>query len=191
MQISNNSSETRESSVIGGSAAPLADFCNTIRNQSGHPSTVLNSGDQFCRCGTAGKIAQSGCSVAKTGASAPYDFDAAFQRLSEGLPQMLLVLSSPFFAPARSRIAELAIRQRLPTMLYVEAGGLMSYGVNAQANYRQLGFYAAKILNGAKPADLPVQQAVRFELVINLKTAKAIGVDVSTAIQLRADEVIE
>jgi putative tryptophan/tyrosine transport system substrate-binding protein len=70
---------------------------------------------------------------------------------------MLLVLSSPFFAPARSRIAELAIRQRLPTMLYVEAGGLMSYGVNAQANYRQLGFYAAKILNGAKPADLPDQ----------------------------------
>ena len=125
----------------------------------------------------------------------PYDFDAAFQRLSEGSPQMLLVLSSPFFAPARSRIADLAIQQRLPTMFifktYVEAGGLMSYGVNAQANYRQLGFYAAKILNGATPADLPVQQAVQFELVINLKTAKAIGVDVSTAIQLRADEVIE
>jgi putative ABC transport system substrate-binding protein len=125
----------------------------------------------------------------------PYDFDAAFQRLSEGSPQMLLLLSSPFFAPARSRIADLAIQQRLPTMFifktYVEAGGLMSYGVNAQANYRQLGFYAAKILNGATPADLPVQQAVQFELVINLKTAKAIGVDVSTAIQLRADEVIE
>jgi putative ABC transport system substrate-binding protein len=125
----------------------------------------------------------------------PYDFDAAFQKLGESSPQMLLVLSSPFFAPARSRIAELAIQQRLPTMYifktYVEAGGLMSYGVNAQANYRQLGFYAAKILNGAKPADLPVQQAVKFELVINLKTAKAIGVDVSTAIQLRADEVIE
>jgi putative ABC transport system substrate-binding protein len=67
----------------------------------------------------------------------------------------------------------------------------MSYGVNAQANCRELGFYAAKILNGAKPADLPVEQAVKFELVIKLKTAKAIGVDVSTAIQLRADEVIE
>ena len=125
----------------------------------------------------------------------PYDFDAAFQKLGEGSPQMLLVLSSPFFAPARSRIADLAIQQRLPTMFifktYVEAGGLMSYGVNAAANYRQLGFYAAKILNGANPADLPVQQAVQFELVINLKTAKAIGVEVSTAIQLRADEVIE
>jgi putative ABC transport system substrate-binding protein len=125
----------------------------------------------------------------------PYDFDAAFQKLGEGSPQMLLVLSSPFFTPARSRIAGLAIQQRLPTMFifktYVEAGGLMSYGVNAAANYRQLGFYAAKIFNGAKPADLPVEQAVKFELVINLKTAKAIGIDVSTAIQLRADEVIE
>jgi putative tryptophan/tyrosine transport system substrate-binding protein len=125
----------------------------------------------------------------------PYDFDAAFKKVGEGSPQMLLVLSSPFFGAARSRIAELAIQRRLPTMFifktYVEAGGLMSYGVNAQANYRQLGFYAAKILSGAKPADLPVEQAAKFELVVNLKTARAIGVDVSTDIQLRADEIIE
>jgi putative ABC transport system substrate-binding protein len=127
--------------------------------------------------------------------SPPYDFDAAFRSLAEGSPQMLLVLSSPFFAPSRSHIAELAIQQRLPTMFifktYVQAGGLISYGVDPQANYRQLGFYVSKILNGAKPADLPVEQAVKFELVINLKTAKAIGVELSTAIQLRADEVIE
>jgi putative ABC transport system substrate-binding protein len=125
----------------------------------------------------------------------PYDFDAAFRSLAEGSPQMLLVLSSPFFTPSRSRITELAIQQRLPTMFifksYVEAGGLMSYGTDPQAIFRQLGFYVTKILNGAKPADLPVAQAVKFELVINLKTAKAIGVDLSTAIQLRADEVIE
>ena len=125
----------------------------------------------------------------------PYDFDAAFQSLAEGSPQMLLVLSSPFFTPSRSHIAELAIQQRLPTMFifktYVQAGGLISYGVDPQAIYRQLGFYVAKILNGTKPADLPVEQAVKFELVINLRTAKAIGVEPSTAIQLRADEVIE
>ena len=125
----------------------------------------------------------------------PYDFDAAFRNLAEGSPQLLLVLSSPFFSPYRSHIAELAIQQRLPTMFifktYVQAGGLISYGVDPQANYRQLGFYVSKILNGAKPADLPVEQAVKFELVINLKTAKAIGVEPSTAIQLRADEVIE
>ena len=74
---------------------------------------------------------------------------------------------------------------------YAQAGGLISYGVDPQATYRELGFYVSKILNGAKPADLPVQQAVKFELVINFKTAKAIGIELSTAIQVRADEVIE
>jgi putative ABC transport system substrate-binding protein len=125
----------------------------------------------------------------------PYDFDAAFRSLAEGSPQMLLVLSSQFFALSRAHIAELAIQQRLPTMFifksYAQAGGLISYGVDPPAIYRQLGFYVAKILNGAKPADLPIEQPVKFELVINLKTAKAIGVELSTAIQLRADEVIE
>jgi putative ABC transport system substrate-binding protein len=125
----------------------------------------------------------------------PYDFDAAFRSLALGSSQMLLVLSSQFFALSRAHIAELAIQKRLPTMFifksYAQAGGLISYGVDPPAMYRQLGFYAAKILNGAKPADLPVQQAEKFELVINLKTAKAIGVELSTAIQLRADEVIE
>jgi ABC-type uncharacterized transport system substrate-binding protein len=125
----------------------------------------------------------------------PYDFDAAFRSLAEGSPQMLLVLSSPFFGAYGSHIAELAIQQRLPSMFifktYVQAGGLISYGVDPQANYRLLGFYVSKILNGAQPADLPVEQAVKFELVINLKTARAIGIDLSTAIQLRADDVIE
>jgi putative ABC transport system substrate-binding protein len=125
----------------------------------------------------------------------PYDFDAAFRSLAAGSPQMLLVLSSPFFGYYREHIAELAIQQRLPTMFifktYVQAGGLISYGTSPPAIFRQLGSYAGKILNGTKPADLPVEQAVKFELVINLKTAKAIGVELSTAIQLRADEVIE
>ncbi|PWT88942.1 MAG: hypothetical protein C5B56_07950 [Proteobacteria bacterium] len=125
----------------------------------------------------------------------PYDFDATFRGLANGSPQMLLVLSSQYFTLSRSHIAELAIRQRLPTMfifkVYVQAGGLISYGVDPVANFRQVAFYTAKILNGAKPADLPVEQAAKFELVINLKTAKEIGVDLSMAIQLRADEVIE
>jgi putative tryptophan/tyrosine transport system substrate-binding protein len=74
---------------------------------------------------------------------------------------------------------------------YVQVGGLISYSIDPAANFRRVAFYVAKILNGAKPADLPVEQATKFELVINLKTAKAIGVELSTAIQLRADEVIE
>jgi putative tryptophan/tyrosine transport system substrate-binding protein len=125
----------------------------------------------------------------------PYDFDEAFRSLAKGSPQMLLVLSSQHFTLSRSRIAELAIQQRLPAMfifkVYVQAGGLISYGVDPVTNFRQVGYYVAKILNGAKPTDLPIEQAAKFELVINLKTAKAIGVDLSTAIQLRADEVIE
>lgn len=125
----------------------------------------------------------------------PYNFDAAFRSLSEGSPQMLLVLSSPFFSDFRARIAELAIQQLLPTMFifksYVQAGGLISYGIDPSANFRQVGLYVAKILNGAKAADLPVEQATKFELAVNLKTAKAIGIDLSTSILLRADEVIE
>ena len=125
----------------------------------------------------------------------PYDFDAAFQALADGGPTMLLVLSSPFFARSNRHIAELAIRHRVPAMYifrgYVEAGGLMSYGADIVAMYRQSAAHVAKILKGAKPADLPVEQPTKFELVVNLKTAKAIGIELPTAILLRADEVIE
>ncbi len=125
----------------------------------------------------------------------PYDFGAAFETLAGGSPQMLLVLSSPLLSDFRAHIAELAIQQRLPTMFifksYVQAGGLISYGVDPKANFRQVGVYSAKILNGARPADLPVEQATKFELAVNLKTAKLIGIDLSTSILLRADEVIE
>ena len=151
-------------------------------------------GRPVCRCGASGEIAALGRPVAETGEPA-LRFRCSIPEPRQGSPQMLLVLSSQYFTLSRSHIAELAIQQRLPTMFifksYVEAGGLISYGVDPPAMYRQVGFYVAKILNGAKPADLPIQQPVKFELVINLKTAKAIGVDLSTAIQLRADEVIE
>lgn len=125
----------------------------------------------------------------------PYNFPAAFRSLSEKAAQMVLVLSSPFFSDSRALIAELAILQGLPTMFifkgYVQAGGLMSYGIDPAANFRQVGFYVAKILNGAKAADLPIEQATKFELAVNLRTAKKIGVELSTSILLRADEVIE
>jgi putative ABC transport system substrate-binding protein len=125
----------------------------------------------------------------------PYDFDAAFRNVATGASQMALVLSSPFFTMHRSRIAELAIEHRLPTMFafkhYVEVGGLMSYGVDFPPMYRRAADYVAKILKGAKPADLPVEQATKFELVVNLKTATAIAIDLPIPILLRADEVIE
>jgi putative ABC transport system substrate-binding protein len=125
----------------------------------------------------------------------PYDFAAAFQTMADRGAQMLLTLSSPFFGSHIQSIADLTIRYRLPTMFifrrYVELGGLMSYGTDNTAMFRQAAAYVAKVLRGAKPADLPVEQPNKFEFVVNLKTAKAIGVELPTSSLLRADEVIE
>ena len=125
----------------------------------------------------------------------PYDFDAAFRTAMAGDPQMALILSSPFFGLQRERIVDLATRNRLPTMFifqaYTEAGGLMSYGADNVAMYRQSAAYVAKILRGAKPADLPVEQPVKFDFVVNLKTAKSLGIELPTSTLLRANHVIE
>jgi putative ABC transport system substrate-binding protein len=124
-----------------------------------------------------------------------YDIAAAFRRITEGGAHMHLHLSSPFLGRHTQDIIDLTIEHRLPTMFifrrYVELGGLMSYGADNVAMYRQTALYAAKVLRGAKPADLPVEQPNTFELVVNLKTARAIGVELPTAILLRANEVIE
>jgi ABC-type uncharacterized transport system substrate-binding protein len=125
----------------------------------------------------------------------PYDIGAAFRSIADAGADMLLALTSPFFARHRERIVALAIDHRLPTMFifkgYAAAGGLMSYGVDPVAMYRQGGTFVGKILKGAKPADLPVEQPTKYEMVLNLKTAKAIGVELPTTILIRADEVIE
>ncbi len=125
----------------------------------------------------------------------PYDVDAAFRRLAATGVQMLLTLSSPFFGPHINAIVDATIQHRLPTMFifrrYVEVGGLMSYGADNVAMLRQAAIYAAKVLRGAKPADLPVEQPNTFEFVVNLKTAKTIGIELPTSILLRANEVIE
>jgi putative tryptophan/tyrosine transport system substrate-binding protein len=125
----------------------------------------------------------------------PYDFDAAFQTMANDETQMLQVLSSPLFTQHSAQIAELAIRYRLPTMFifkhYVEAGGLMSYSVDTALMWRRTASYVAKILRGARPTDLAIEQTANYAFTVNLKTAKAIGVTLPTSILLRADEVIE
>jgi putative ABC transport system substrate-binding protein len=125
----------------------------------------------------------------------PYDLDAAFRQVQEGAAQAMLVLSSPLFIPHMPKVIEMATANRLPTMFinkdWVLAGGLMSYGADFTTMWRRGADYVGKILNGAKPADLPVEQATKFLLTVNLKLAKAIGVDLSTSVLLRADEVIE
>jgi putative tryptophan/tyrosine transport system substrate-binding protein len=125
----------------------------------------------------------------------PYDIDVAFNRAVSGGAQTMLVLSSPLFLPHLTRITEVASTHRLPAMFiakhWAEAGGLMAYGADFTVMYRRAADYVAKILKGAKPADLPVEQASKFELIVNLRTAKAIGIELPTGILLRADKVIE
>jgi len=123
------------------------------------------------------------------------DFDAAFDDLRRAQASSVLVFPDVLFTDVRGRLAELATRNKLPVLYpertFVEAGGLMSYGSNRTDAYREAGIYAGRILRGEKPSDLPVIQASKFELVINLKTAKAIGLTIPQSVLGRADEVIE
>jgi putative tryptophan/tyrosine transport system substrate-binding protein len=121
--------------------------------------------------------------------------EAAFAGLAEKRVVALLVTADPFFDTRRQRIVALAAQYRLPAIYqfrdYAVAGGLMSYGIAIADGYRQVGIYAGQILDGAKPAELPIYQSIKFELVINLKTAKALGIKISDNLVSIADEVIE
>jgi ABC-type uncharacterized transport system substrate-binding protein len=136
-----------------------------------------------------------GVQVQVVEALGPADFDRAFSEMSAKGAGALVVLPTPIFGIERQRIVDLAAKNRLPTLYpsrnYVEVGGLMSYGPNPADLHRRAASYVDKILKGAKPSDLPVEQPTKFELVINLKTAKALGLELPATLLARADEVIE
>jgi putative ABC transport system substrate-binding protein len=125
----------------------------------------------------------------------PKDIEAAFRVAGKERADAVFVLSSGVTADRQSEIAELAIKRRLPAISYrsefVEAGGLMSYGVSFTNLDRRAAMYVDKILKGAKPGDLPVEQPTKFELIINLKTAKQIGLTIPPSVLARADKVIK
>jgi putative ABC transport system substrate-binding protein len=125
----------------------------------------------------------------------PGDFEGAFREITRRRPRALMTLPSARFFTHRTRIAELALKDRLPTMFpereFVDAGGLMAYGPSLPDSWRRSATYVDKILKGAKPTDLPIQQPVTFELVINLKTTKALGLTIPSAVLRQATEIIQ
>jgi putative ABC transport system substrate-binding protein len=140
-------------------------------------------------------IRSGGQEVVVVHAASPNDFVAAFDRLVAEKVDAVQLISDPMFTSQCNQIAALAARHRIPAIYplreYAAAGGLVSYGASAPEAWRKAGNYVAQILKGAKPADLPVLQPTRFELVINMQVAKAMGLTVPPPLQATADEVIE
>jgi ABC-type uncharacterized transport system substrate-binding protein len=145
--------------------------------------------------GTEAGVRALGLKVTRAGASTPEDYRRAFERLNAERVQGVVLLADPSLIDHAAQIADLAKTARLPTVFQrrenVEAGGLLSYGSNLRGEFRQVANYVDRILRGASPAELPVEQPTTFELVINLKTAKAIDLSMPRSLLERADEVIE
>ena len=136
-----------------------------------------------------------GQDVVVLNADAEREFEPAFASLTAKRASALVVTDDPLFAGRRARLIDLAARHAVPAIYgrreYPDAGGLISYGASTVDQYYRCGVYVARILKGARPAELPFLQPINYELVINLKTAKALGLDVPPTLLARADEVIE
>ena len=169
-------------------AIPTANNFALLVNPHG-PNTKAESQDD------SGAAAALGLTLHVLSASSEQDLDSVFESLAKLHIEALVIGSDPFFSRHMEKIARLALRYRVPAIYqyaeFTTAGGLMSYGGNAAESYHIAGIYVGRILNGEKPANLPVQQVTKVELIINLKTAKALGLTVPPQIVARADEVIE
>ena len=152
--------------------------------------------DAVPEIGSVQTAAQSlGLQLRMFNASTPSEINAAFAAMAEQRPDALLVGTDPFFVDRRAELVARAAQLRVPAIYpfreFTAAGGLVSYGSNIANSYRQAGIYAGRIFKGAKPADLPVMQPTTFELVINLRTASALGLEIPATLHARSDEVIE
>jgi putative tryptophan/tyrosine transport system substrate-binding protein len=169
-------------------AIPTANNFALLVNPPG-PNTKAESQDD------SGAAAALGLTLHVLSASSEQDLDSVFESLAKLHIEALVIGSDPFFSRYMETIARLALRYRVPAIYqyaeFTTAGGLMSYGGNAAESYHIAGIYVGRILNGEIPANLPVQQVTKVELIINLKTAKALGLTVPPQIVARADQVIE
>jgi putative tryptophan/tyrosine transport system substrate-binding protein len=160
-----------------------------------HPGVYSKATMQNMRARIEEAAKAAGLTLQITDASSPNDFDGAFESIVAARADALIVLPSPVFYTNYRHLVDLAAKHRLPTMYVwreaVEVGGLMSYGADIRDLTRRAGKYVAKILRGAKPSDLPVEQPVKFEFAINLRTAKALGLQIPDKLIAFADDVIE
>ena len=156
---------------------------STIRQHATYMEAVRRSAVQYSVEARFAKVAS------------PEEIEPAVSRLAKDGAQALVVMLSPILRVERRRIAKLALAQRWPVVAgareFAEAGALLSYSADALANYRRAAYYVDRILKGAKPGDLPIEQPTKFELVVNMKTAKALGITIPQSILVRADKVIE
>jgi len=136
-----------------------------------------------------------GVTIESVGVRTPADFEDAFASVTKGRPEALLVLADTVTLGQRNRIVQFAEANRIPAIYevrgFVDAGGLMAYGIDLSDQYPRVAIYVDRILKGAKPADLPVEQPSKFEFVINLKTARALSLTIPASLLMRADQVIE
>jgi putative ABC transport system substrate-binding protein len=154
----------------------------------GHPSTIEITGYE-----SAARVL--GLELQRIETKSPEDFAGAFDAAVRARSQAVLMVQSAVYATYRGRLAEIALKRRVPTMSgetgYAAAGGLMNYGPNIPDSWRRAAGYVNRILNGEKPGTLPIEQPAKFELAINLKTAKALGLTIPPSLLARADYVIE
>ena len=174
------------------------EFMKAVTPASTRVAVLVNPGNPGAARGlreTEAAARSLGLRIRVVDARGPEDLDRAFAGMVKEQTDAVVILPDPILFDQRTRIVALAAKQRLPAVgearEFAEAGGLMTYGPRIEENFRRAAFFVDKILKGAKPGDLPVEQPTKFELVINLKTAKALGLTIPPSLLQRADQVIE